>query len=493
MEHYSTADLENLRRTGVGIEIADWMFGDRPDRARHFAGWDLHDETKPWRVRNVESVRGDRPHLVKVSRLGTALDPSNRAAYLRLLKLERFDHLFDDKNFWQVAVAQHEQLANQYPDNLAALLTSYRTLIAAAPHASDLPDLAATIMGEWLAGGGIPNASMHLVEISDQLGNRYGMPRALLHHTKPSPTVMGTAFASSLELIEDIVMGLSAYLEPLVTSLSPSTWGSLAVRAGGVVLLAFGAPVNSRGPLVVDILSMSGRRVRLDDIGQEAPIPPQAFRDAIAWWTSRLDLVFSQITEPSNYEVEGLYNAPSALERSLNFEQICRSCQVIATTDDEHSRRLALFHVLDSLGGLQRSLDWSKLTSLHENRKLVDDLRSQMPHSVQLVLMPRAEAAVEALEQVQDGFFLPSRRTATGFIRPDKHNVETEVPIATAASEWLRVIRNSQHGYDKTPTSHDRALLAAHTGHIPGRLPDLAWLNLLRILTFPEILKRHPR
>jgi hypothetical protein len=335
---------------------------------------------------------------------------------------------------------------------------------------------------------------MHLIEQDIVLGNRYGMARALLQQEKPTPTEEGRAFGSSMDLMRDVQVGLDAYLQPLVTSLSPQVWGVTASRAGGVIVVSLGKPLPGHRPLTGDALALAGRRGRLDSLSRNPAAEGSAFREALTWWVQRLDLVFSHLTEPSNYEVGGIYDAPSALERLVNFEQICRSCQSIATLDDEHARRLALFHVLDALEGLVPSLGWQRLTSLHENRKTLDKIRQRMSPAVQAVLLPKAAAAITALEHVQSGFFLASRLQGTNLVRPDKKTShETSVPLTTAASEWLRVIRNSQHGYDKTPNAHVRALLAAHSGEISPRLPDLAWLNLLRILAFPEILKRHPR
>lgn len=491
--HYTPEDLCLLRYEGVSIDLPPWIFGHDPDAAAAFAGWDQSAGEAHRRVRNAEGVEGRRPGLIKASRVGTAVNPGDSAAYRRLLNLAAFDK-FGSRDGWELALAHHEWLVENYPDDLVATLTSFRALVLGANTSADLPEIAATLMGDWLAGESTPNASLHLVEVSAQLGNRYGLTRALLQREQPVALNDETpAFDSSLHLMEDINFGLGAYLEPLVTSLSPHVWGVTASRAGGILILSLGQPVSGRRTLSADALALSSRGGRPDNIGWDKDAPVDSFRETVNWWTCRLDLVFSHLTEPSNYEVDGQYDAPSALERLLNFEQICRSCQVISTVDDEHARRLALFHVLDSLGGIDRSLSWQKLTSPSANRTLLEAIRSRMPTGVQAALLPRAAASIEALEGLQDGFFLQTRLSPDGLTRPDKHGVETVVPLATAASEWLHVIRNSQHGYDKTPSDRDRALLAAHTGHIPSRLPDLAWLNLLRILTFPELLRRRPR
>lgn len=496
MQPYPQPDLDRLKRAGVRVDIPGWMFGGNPEMAEGFARWNLRRDGDGWVVRNSESVTGENPGLITVSRVGMRLDPSNTRAYQRLSELGEHDAKYAGapaKDAWDKAVLFSSRAASQQSEGVVSLAAAFRVLLMSAQTAGELPELAAQVMSSLTSSGAFPHASMHLIRVDDALGNRYGMTRALLQRERPDPSEVGSAFESSLGLMQDMVVGLHAYLEPLVTSLSPNVWGVTAPRAGGVVLLNFGQPELGQRQIVQDLLSLSRRSAGGTRRLANGEVFESAFRDAINWWISRLDLVLSHLTEPSNYEVDGQFDAPSALERLVNFEQICRSCQVIATADDDHATRLALFHVLDSLVGLDRSLDWPKLTKPQHNRKLLEAMRQQMPLSVQTVLLPRAEAGLEALETLQEGFFLSSRLTATGVIRPDKNGVETEVPLATATSEWLRVIRNSQHGYDKTPTPQARALLASHTGKIPPRLPDLAWFNLLRILTFPEILRRTPR
>ena len=63
-------------------------------------------------------------------------------------------------------------------------------------------------------------------------------------------------------------------------------------------------------------------------------------------------------------------------------------------------------------------------------------------------------------------------------------------PLENAASDWLRVMRNSAHGFEKQITDRQRTLIAAHNADIPLELPDLAWLHLLHLLCYPEQIAR---
>ncbi|HAQ9640103.1 TPA: hypothetical protein IYE67_003029, partial [Enterococcus faecium] len=181
---YTDKDLAHLRREGVPAELPEWLFGHSPAKAGAFAQWEQLEIAGTWRLRNVESVSGEIPYLLRVSRLGSAVDPGNVDAYSRLLRLSKYDHL-SNHGVWDAVVDLHERVAATYPDDLGALLTSVQALLGAAETSAELPALAASIMGDWFAQSDAPNVSLHLIEQSDALGARYAMVRALLQQERP--------------------------------------------------------------------------------------------------------------------------------------------------------------------------------------------------------------------------------------------------------------------------------------------------------------------
>jgi hypothetical protein len=92
------------------------------------------------------------------------------------------------------------------------------------------------------------------------------------------------------------------------------------------------------------------------------------------------------------------------------------------------------------------------------------------------VLLPRARAAVVALEELQEGFFLRSRLTPGGLRVPDKHGNENVMTLDKAAAAYMRILRNAGHAFGGRPGQHgrDEVLLMSHTGHIPVDIPDLS-------------------
>lgn len=491
----SPTDLSQLRADPVSIHVAPWFFGGVPDDMSTFVAWDLTRTGDAYMGRTIESVNGTKPNLVRTSRLGLAADLSDPRGYDRVAERLRYhDDITQNRGSWELARQLQKGISERYPKEVAHALAIFRVLVSGAEAASDLP-MVITSATEGLRASNFHHAALFLVESTDRLSRRYGVARAMLHtgDHAPEPDAKEVDFSSSIRLMEDVNVGLSAYLEPLVTSLSPHIWATTAPRPGGVIVFIFGIAISAKPILDLDLLALSERPAGVKAFMGLDAIPPTAYPAALRWWTKQLDIVFSHLTQPANYVLDGQYHAPSAVERMLAFEQLCRSVQVIGSSRDGHARRLALFHTLDSLGGLNKTLTRDRATTLSKMQAVLADLETRLPFDIQAVLLPRAHAAVAALQDVQNGFFMVSRIRGNEILLPDKHGGESLVPLATAAREWLTVLRNSQHGMDKAPTPRTRALLSAHTGDLSPRIADLAWLSLLEILARPDLLVRAPR
>ncbi|WP_157071425.1 hypothetical protein [Curtobacterium ammoniigenes] len=459
-------------------------------------GWDLAATDSGFEARNIESAVGEEPKLLTVARLGNQLNPSDPAAYQRVVRrLSPYDGIGPGPGSWEDAVRLQHASSERYPEEVMGALSGFRALVMSADSASALPGLLASALAGMTASR-FPDARLYLIESTERLSRRYGVARAMLHvgDQPPEPATTGEVFSSSLYLMADVNVGLAAYLEPLVTSLSPHVWAMTAPRVGGVIVLLFGQPVSSATLMNLDLLSLSERTALLAPLRRVESVTVEAYTAALRWWVSRLDLVFSHLTEPSNHVKDGSYHPPTAVERMLAFEQFCRSVQTIGSSRDTHARRLTLFHALDSLHGLNPTLTFERATTLSKMEPVLDELRKLIPAEAQPVLLPRAATAVDALRDVQNGFFMATRLRDGYLSLPNKNGVgpDAPVPLANAAREWLRVLRNSQHGLDKAPDPRQRALLAAHTGDLSPRISDLAYLALLEILARPELLRgRH--
>lgn len=468
--------------------------GGNPAALREFCRWQMElidADRSEWRIRTVEAQHGVTPKLLQLNKLADFSNASKEGSYSRLLRMKKYDQ-FGRPDAWKIARAGHESLITNHSDKFTAFATSARYLTAAVPTAKQLAAVVREITEDMMLPL-LPEASVSLIETDPSLSHRYGIVRALLPYENDPQlqTDDSRVFQSAKGLLDDTTMGLGAYLDTLVTSLSPYVWGLPVGRPGGVVLYSWGTTIPQIG-LPNDPIQLhaptNGRSVLLE----LPPIPASAFEVTSQWWVQQLDILLSLATEPANYCERGLYEPEKALEKVLTLEQFFRHCQSIATnTRDQHARRLVMFSALESLRGLSPKLDWHFMTSAERSRGTLEAIRQELPRESHYVLLPRAIAAVEALEDVQSGFFLKERLESGKLRLPGARGKEQFVSLDKATTLWLRLVRNSHHGFDRKPDPKDRALLAAHNGAIGDALADLAWLQLLHLMTHPQLLQRY--
>lgn len=218
-----------------------------------------------------------------------------------------------------------------------------------------------------------------------------------------------------------------------------------------------------------------------------------AFGATLRWWCARLNLLFAEATNLANYASrDGVLSPEMLVEKMLSIEQFFRHCESLATArDDPHSMRVMLFTALETLSGIAPQLGWSVTYDFVKVEEMLVKLKAVMPKGVQALLLPRAERAVAALRSVGEGFFIEGRREESGHILVrGEDGVPRSLRVNVAIRSWLRVLRNSHHGFDRDQSLQTRDLLAIHDGRFPAALPDLAWFFLLYLLAFPEAIRR---
>ena len=115
----------------------------------------------------------------------------------------------------------------------------------------------------------------------------------------------------------------------------------------------------------------------------------------------------SVVSDPAVFsDSNGAYAPNYDLHAILSFEQVFKRVGAIQQSDrDADARRVLLFTVLDTIERLTNR----KLVELCTHSvaaETLERLRKDMNHGAQEVLLPTAERAVEALERLQDGFYL---------------------------------------------------------------------------------------
>jgi len=408
------------------------------------------------------------------------------ANFSALTSLASFDS-YMTVDIWERVVQEYGRLSDRFPNRAEAMLEGAKALLAAAPTAGDLPGVAYEVM-HALVRPALPDSGMFFIRVGEGFSRRMTVARSLLRDlVVPAQDTQGRTFASSHHLLADMLLGLTPFVECLLTSLSPWVWGLSVGRAGAVLIITFGKPVLGRSRIAGDILDMSARSASVRGTVSWEPEAEQAdYEHSIRWWLARIDLLFSHLTEPANCAIAGLYDPRIAHERAITAVQIFKSCHMIATTRDQHTRQLLLFNVLDQLPGLDPRAKWEVTTSVTKARQRLAEIEERMPADVARVLLPRARVAVEALEHLADGFFAPEIVQDDAILLPDKWGGQVATPLSKAASEWLRVMRNSAHGFEQKVADRQRVLLAAHDASVPPELPDVAWLHLLHLLCYPE-------
>jgi hypothetical protein len=163
-----------------------------------------------------------------------------------------------------------------------------------------------------------------------------------------------------------------------------------------------------------------------------------------------MDRTLSQLSDFANYCGDARTFVPRRLvETFMSVEQLGRRIQGVLVHERDMATRRALgFDAFDTMKGL-----------------------GIMPSpAAELLLLP-ARRAVQALREMQTGFFLPSRTTGAIVRLPDRHGREREWPIEEAVALYLQLARNANHGFTPERDANERRdqiLLMAHDGDIPG-------------------------
>jgi hypothetical protein len=449
-----------------------------------------------WEVRLDERVRRKPGHIVQVNRLATKSNVDKAGAYSRLSRLPREAALFKDVPYGQVQ-AELNRLGGQRPDDLAALM--YRVTLATGTAAPDhLADIVRQVLRDFLLPV-LSDAAVDLVEVDLALGRRYGLVRLLRQAQDDEtmflrPPALGSEpiFNSARWLFSDTSLGLGAYLAPLYLALAPWVWAAPAKRPGGVVIYTFGCLAAGRRSEASELLQLFFPEGRAQS-GPKPEVSPADMQAAVIWWIDALDRLFTEVTDPVRYVGDdGKYSVKENFEALLSLEQVFRNVQSLsAQARDNHVRRTLLFDTLDMIEGFRRSPDFAKMCELSYAQRALKEVTGLLSPQAGRVLLPRAKQAVAALQQLQNGFFASSRLKDGGLRVPNKNgNGERVVSLEAAAASYIRVLRNGGHAFGGRTVPADGIYLLAHDGDIPIDLPDLAYLYLLHLLAYPQVLRR---
>ncbi len=330
-----------------------------------------------------------------------------------------------------------------------------------------------------------PNVAAYLICRAPALLHRSKIPAVLLRVERDgklqradladikAASAKGEVVFSASDRLGDGFAVIDAYLSPLLGALTPYVWAFSAPRAYGGVVYTLGTAIPGVAGEALEPLHLlpstgSLRAVERPNLSPEAPT------EAITWWVRRLDRAMSVVSDPAVFsDSNGAYAPNYHLHAILTFEQVFRRVGVIQQSDrDGDARRVLLFTVLDTLERLTNR----KLVELCTHGVAVETLerlRKDMSIGAQEVLLPAAERAVEALERLQDGFYLRRQTGAATIDFTLTDGTPASYTPEHAAAEYVRVLRNATHGHgsnqDEAVPRTD-ALLVHHDGTIPHDL-----------------------
>jgi hypothetical protein len=287
-------------------------------------------------------------------------------------------------------------------------------------------------------------------------------------------------------------------LGPLLACSAPWITGFASERIGGAIVfmlgkLEFGKVVGQPHGDLIDQLQPNflvseqhGSRSKPEFSSGDAV-------DALQWWVRGLNALNSVELDPATHSSNGTYDPIRHWTTTLTIDRLVATIQQISIADRRSSivRKLLFFDSLDLLEGLLRGHRFEVLTSVSKARKQLAELEEAMPSSVRRVLLPRCRRAVDALEEMRNGFWVPSTVVDGKLLVSSRSGQQTAQTFETATTKVLRMIRNGHHGLVSDrfhADSESRTMLTLHDGRIPDALPDIAFFHLVRLIAFADLL-----
>ena len=372
------------------------------------------------------------------------------------------------------------------PDFVAAARGAYETLrdVTGSDGTPLFPDLAAYFIRfdkalTWRAG--FARVMLRIEEEPDLLLNR------------PTQSASQLVFGSGTDLLSDLAVTRDAYLAPLFLCHSPWVWAIVGPRQQGVMVLSLGRPLRGREADAAELLQQF-MHAGPASFAACPPFTAQQTTATITWWTEHLNRLLSAVTDPATYvDSSGFYSPRRQFTVQLTFEQAGRRIQaVLVHQRDQATRRLAAFAALDTLEGLG-VVSFDNAVDLNKAQKALDRLDNDLlPPDVAAVLLPSARRAVQALRDCQQGFLSNSRVNGGQVTVPNKNGQQRVMTPEQAVAQYLRVLRNANHGFsgqNDAGRRRDEILLMSHTGAIPDDFALLPYLYWLHALAEPQIVR----
>ncbi|MEU2032757.1 hypothetical protein [Nocardia amamiensis] len=510
------ARVQTYSRAAVA-ELPSQLYGG--DVAAMFASFGLSAAPvgrNTWRVR-AATIGGRRDQLLMSRTLAgpTRRNPQFEAARTAVDELPPFDVTPEIQRRLDQRRAAAQNGDNQI-DQLAVRQTEL--MIASAERCRPLVEENFEYLGKWIKPDGeemwFPERSAHVVTATGSLYRRVRLPSIILG-AQQNPTLINelrsgtpkmsstaSVFGTASEQINSLALA-GAYLAPLLGSLLPHVWCYPCPRPLSMFVFGFGRLM----PGVVTRTTGFGQLLPLyreqgSPTSPPSPISPDATESALDWWVLRIDQLFRYLTDPATFmNSRELYAAHEQLHWMLTFDQLLRVTASIqaGALHDRAARRIQSFTLLGSLADriLPARTTLKKLFTLNYARNQLDSVEKSMPAAARQILLPAARRAVDALREVQDGFFIPDPSRSRQIVLQMPHGLTETFDLEQATARLMVIHRNATHGYggiqredNQREREINERLLAHHNGRIPDDIALLAYLYLLAVLSQPEQVEK---
>jgi hypothetical protein len=210
----------------------------------------------------------------------------------------------------------------------------------------------------------------------------------------------------------------------------------------------------------------------------------------LQWWVARLNVVYSYLLDPTNFDELGRHSAPRQLATLLTFERLLADLLLVQAgfQGSGLARQQAAFDLLDKAEALLgfgvsgSGQGFERLLRRASMLARLDEIWERLPVQLRPRFRDHARALYDGMyEHVREHAY--SHRLAGGAIKVGPPGGPlVGLPLEGYVPQLVRAVRNSAHGFIEVMTSdtaamrRDRELLATHDGELPPHFADLAAL-----------------
>lgn len=360
----------------------------------------------------------------------------------------------------------------------------------------------------------IPELTMWLIIADDALLSRLSMTQLLFQYKH-------TADIGPKQLIADPRRSLAAQsmvgrvatsdvVQPVFLLFSPAATGFAAPWLPHTLALEFGGAIDLRKPYPLSLNSIYEPRVLNRPAAERRrdawinSIPKANLGSLLAWWVSRLNLLYSIATDPTRFTTdEGDHDSAAQLAFLLTVERVIADLQALNAEPQAPAltRLGTTFDLLDKLETLlgfgptskrkygdqwRSGAGFVRLLNAEDAKPLMRSGFSKMPQQFAVPFTQQGESLFTTMYDELLDEVLGARVTPDGVrIGPSG---ETTVNTDEYAGRVIRGVRNSSHGLLDQLAGREADIAASHTGALPESLPDLVCLIAIALLADPEKL-----